>query len=197
MRLSAALFMLALMTGTDLQAQSVQVIYAETRDLTKQVQGVSDPAVLAVLGSLSKEETLYILDFSTGKSTYQKKKTMNAAGGTNVTVIDISGEGYRFYKDQKTKKTIEQNSVLNKKFLIEEDLLVLDWKVEGEATEEIAGYKVNKAIATTEHGKEITAWFTADLPVNDGPRHYWGLPGLILKVMAGDKTIQARNLTLN
>jgi len=169
MKSSVALIMLALLLGGELYSQSVQVEYAETRDLTKQAQEINDPRVMAVLGSLSKNETLYTLDFSEGKSSYSKNEQEGIASGANTTVIQLTEKGYQFYKDQKTKETIEQNSILNKQFLIKEDLIVFDWKIEMETTEELAGYQVTKASATVD-GKEITAWFTSDIPVNDGPR---------------------------
>lgn len=196
MKSSVVLIMLALLLGGELYAQSVQVVYAETRDLTKKAQKIEDPRVLAVLGSLSKNETLYTLEFSEGKSSYSKGEGEGYASGGNATVIQFTEKGYQFYKDQKTKKAVEKNSILNKQFLIEEDLMAFDWKVETDGAEEIAGYKVTKASATSANGEAITAWFTTDVPVNDGPRQYWGLPGLILKVEAADLTIQAKSLTL-
>ena len=33
---------------------------------------------------------------------------------------------------------------------------------------------------------EIVAWYTPMIPVNHGPSEYWGLPGLILEVSAGN-----------
>lgn len=36
--------------------------------------------------------------------------------------------------------------------------------------------------------KTITAWYTPEIPVSQGPENYWGLPGLILEV-ADDKTV--------
>ena len=43
-------------------------------------------------------------------------------------------------------------------------------------------------------GEEVVAYFTEDIPINDGPRNYWGLPGLILKVEANGKTIEAKSI---
>jgi len=36
---------------------------------------------------------------------------------------------------------------------------------------------------------EVTAWYTMQIPVNQGPAEYWGLPGLILEVNADRVTI--------
>lgn len=43
----------------------------------------------------------------------------------------------------------------------------------------------------------ITAWYTMDIPVNQGPEAYWGLPGLILEVNDGKTTILCSKIVLN
>ena len=43
----------------------------------------------------------------------------------------------------------------------------------------------------------ITAWYTLDIPVNNGPLDYQGLPGLILEVNEGRTTILCSKLVLN
>lgn len=47
--------------------------------------------------------------------------------------------------------------------------------------------------------KEITiiAWYTPEIPVNQGPEKYWGLPGLILEVNDGKTTILCSKIVLN
>jgi len=44
---------------------------------------------------------------------------------------------------------------------------------------------------------EITAWYTPQIPVNQGPGEYWGLPGLILEVNADRTTILCSKIILN
>ena len=44
---------------------------------------------------------------------------------------------------------------------------------------------------------EITAWYTPQIPVNQGPDEYWGLPGLILEVNANRTTILCSKIILN
>ena len=60
-----------------------------------------------------------------------------------------------------------------------------NWKVEAGAMT-IAGYSCKKATCTF-RGRNYTAWFTTDIPINNGPFKFGGLPGLILKVYDNDK----------
>jgi len=55
----------------------------------------------------------------------------------------------------------------------------LNWKILSETTK-IGDYKVQKA-ETDFGGRKWTAWFTTDLPYQDGPYKFGGLPGLIVK----------------
>ncbi|RYZ84217.1 MAG: GLPGLI family protein, partial [Proteobacteria bacterium] len=43
----------------------------------------------------------------------------------------------------------------------------------------------------------VTAWYTPEIPVNQGPESYWGLPGLILEVSDGKTTILCSKVVLN
>lgn len=43
----------------------------------------------------------------------------------------------------------------------------------------------------------ITAWYTPEIPVNQGPENYWGLPGLILEVSDGKTTVLCSKVVLN
>lgn len=43
----------------------------------------------------------------------------------------------------------------------------------------------------------VTAWYTPQIPVNQGPGDYWGLPGLILEVNANRTTILCSKIVLN
>ena len=44
---------------------------------------------------------------------------------------------------------------------------------------------------------EIEAWYTPQIPVSHGPGEYWGLPGLILEVSAGNTTMLCSKVVLN
>ena len=44
---------------------------------------------------------------------------------------------------------------------------------------------------------EIEAWYTPQIPVAHGPAEYWGLPGLILEVSAGNTTMLCSKIVMN
>jgi len=65
------------------------------------------------------------------------------------------------------------------KYIVKQDI-DLKWKLENEFSK-ILNYDVQKA--TTEFaGRKWSAWFTKEIPIQDGPYKFKNLPGLILKV---------------
>lgn len=55
-----------------------------------------------------------------------------------------------------------------------------DWKISNEK-EKVGTYNAQKATAEF-GGRKWTAWFSTDLPFQDGPYKFSGLPGLIVKI---------------
>nr|WP_315219845.1 GLPGLI family protein [uncultured Flavobacterium sp.] len=43
----------------------------------------------------------------------------------------------------------------------------------------------------------ITAWYSPEIPINQGPENYWGLPGLILEINDGKTVILCSKIVLN
>jgi len=72
---------------------------------------------------------------------------------------------------------------------------------EAQKTTEKDSTKVKKSNFTDnwEMPKEntITAWYCPEIPVNQGPENYWGLPGLILEVSDGKTMILCSKIVLN
>lgn len=44
---------------------------------------------------------------------------------------------------------------------------------------------------------EVTAWYTPEIPISQGPGEYWGLPGLILEVSSDKTTIVCSKIVIN
>jgi GLPGLI family protein len=44
---------------------------------------------------------------------------------------------------------------------------------------------------------EVEAWYTTQIPVSHGPSEYWGLPGLILEVSAGNTVMLCSKIVMN
>lgn len=44
---------------------------------------------------------------------------------------------------------------------------------------------------------EVEAWYTPQIPVGHGPSEFWGLPGLILEVSAGNTTLLCSKIVIN
>lgn len=63
----------------------------------------------------------------------------------------------------------------------------LEWQISPEK-ETILGYSAQKA-TTTLYKRKWTVWFTTDIPVQDGPYFFHGLPGLIIKAEDQNKSI--------
>lgn len=72
-------------------------------------------------------------------------------------------------------------------------------KKEGEASEESEKKDDNDPLSEVETPKtvEVVAWYTPQIPINQGPDDYWGLPGLILEVSADRTTILCTKIVMN
>jgi GLPGLI family protein len=72
-------------------------------------------------------------------------------------------------------------------------------KVDEKATEEKKEEKKTNFFAEIDMPKEVTvtAWYCPEIPVNQGPDEYWGLPGLIMEVNDGKTIIMCSKLVLN
>ncbi|WP_312991491.1 GLPGLI family protein [Chryseobacterium flavum] len=86
---------------------------------------------------------------------------------------------YSVEKDKTNQKIFFKDRIGRDMYSYEEDR-PLSWTISSETTK-IGEYKVQKA-ETDFAGRKWTAWFTTDLPYQDGPYKFGGLPGLVVKV---------------
>jgi GLPGLI family protein len=61
--------------------------------------------------------------------------------------------------------------------------------------------KTDSTITETEEPSvamtDVEAWYSPQIPVGHGPLEYWGLPGLILEVNAGNTTMLCTKIVMN
>lgn len=143
-------------------------------DSTKYEASVSDE-ISAIFAKHLQEK--FQLKFSNTKSLYTKFLTSNKP-------LDLKEDPYdQLFKDVKSKTYTHQVDLYGKRFLIKDSLTNYNWKLTSE-TKYIGKFKCHKAEAKI-NNEHIIAWFTSEIPINQGPGKFWGLPGLILEVKAG------------
>jgi len=92
-----------------------------------------------------------------------------------------SFEIFKSYPNNKMTVTEQAGALTlggNYKYI--EDIPSIQWKIESDTTT-ILSYSCQKA-TTTFRGRNYTAWFAPEIPSNNGPWKFGGLPGLILKI---------------
>lgn len=104
---------------------------------------------------------------------------------------------YKVSKQYPDFKTYLFTRVSSDSYKIEEDKKP-EWKILPDK-QKVGAYNAQKA-TTNFGGREWTAWFSTDLPFQDGPYKFYGLPGLIVKIedktgshsmtLVGNKTIE-------
>ncbi len=167
-------------------AQTLKVIYTEEIDLSKKLDEIENPILRQAI--VNKMKALKFELTSTGGASVYKNKIENE----NNSGITISADEYILYKNHKNKETITQRGFMNRTFLIKEKLNPKKWEITNE-TKKIGDYSCKKAILKD---KNIIAWFTNEVPSNEGPREFYGLPGLILEVKTNTKKIKATDIKI-
>lgn len=100
-------------------------------------------------------------------------------------VKEASKSDFRNYrrKEEKKKEAVKTEEV----------------KKDEKATTDKKDEKKTNFFDEVEMPKEITvtAWYCPEIPVNQGPDEYWGLPGLIMEVNDGKTVIMCSKLVMN
>lgn len=156
----------------------------------------------------------------------EEKLDQNSSRGGMRFLMMTGGASGKHYKNVQTKKSTKENEFSGKNFLIKDELVAYKWKMEKE-TKMIGDQMSFKATTVVnmpvrremrfgrrnnneEDKREeeaikkptsepviVTAWYTLDIPISQGPGDYWGLPGLILEVSVRDTKIMCTKIVLN
>lgn len=148
-------------------------------------------------------------------------------GGRGPRFGGMAGTDGNLYKNIKDQRYLIKNELLGKIFLIDDELETLEWKMGDEsktignytafkatATKTIKRPNMSAIFRRPGRGDEnkdeekkeeeftvkeveIVAWYTPEIPINQGPGLYWGLPGLILAINDDITTIVCSEITMN
>lgn len=175
MKLSLQLFFIFFIIQLSAQNKQFTYEYQFISDSTNQ-KDISKEIMILNVG---KEKSYY---YSLDK--YISDSTINAESKKGLMVMPLPYKISEMnIKDLNNKKVSFETKVGDSKYNVEQNVN-LKWNLLNEF-DEILNYKVQKA--TTEFGgRTWIAWFAKDIPIQDGPYKFYGLPGLILKIE--DKT---------
>lgn len=164
-------------------------------------------------------EKTFILSFNKEESVFNEEEKVDAMSGATDSWGSNFSRGEQ-YKNVKQNQLIQSQEFYGKRFLVKDKLQEIKWKV-GSETKTIGQYTCFKATAliptaeltwydfswaniqSTESKDDevkmtqIEAWYTIQIPVGHGPAEYWGLPGLILEVSAGNTTMLCSKIVMN
>lgn len=160
-----------------------QYNYSFLSDISKQNKRTEDRMILQIGKNQSKyfSYTNLLVD-SIMKSTLSIEEKLLKIKKFKRTVTS------KIYKNLKKNKLSFLDKIFMTDYKCTEDIPDFKWKILDEYSK-ILGYECQKATCKF-RGREYTAWFTKNLPINNGPWKFHGLPGLIMKVVDSENHFQ-------
>ena len=143
--------------------------------------------------TVTPREENYIVYFANNKSLETLRpvdvNSSNVQTGDNSVVKTVSLSGGKkkpfIFKDFIKNELKLADRIDFKLYFVEDTLASMKWQLSNE-TMTILKYKCTRA-TTNFRGRNYTAWFTDQLPMQNGPWKFSGLPGLIVKVSDDEK----------
>jgi len=225
--ISKVLILVLILSATSIWAQDFQgqaIYFSKSRmELGNWGARMSEAQKKQIAERLKNRlEKTYVLNFNKEASFFYEEEKLDAISGATDSWGKNFARGEQ-YKNVKENALVQNQEFYGKNFLVKDKLQEINW-VMGSDTKEIGNYMCFKATAlvpsselnwydfswndlrsnSPEDGSEpeiqmtqIEAWYTPQIPVAHGPGEYWGLPGLILEVSAGNTTMLCSKLILN
>lgn len=168
------------------QSTDYKCTYNATTPIPESVQSIADPAIKdAVIQKLSALSQSYELFISNDVALFE------STSNNNEGVMSIGSSG-NVYLNRKEKISVSVENIMDRKFLITEELIDQAWNITTE-TKKI-GDKPCK-LALLKSNPKIRAWFSIELPISFGPAGYYGLPGLIMELETPTKIYTLQGIT--
>jgi GLPGLI family protein len=124
--------------------------------------------------------TYFDLIFDTARSIYKPGKEVEGNpmlkmfGGGPATANVV-------FTDFAANKITATKTVYEQKFLVQDSMRKIDWKVKDELRT-IANFKCRKAVGIICDSVYVVAFYTEDIAVSGGPEMFGGLPGMIMEL---------------
>lgn len=99
--------------------------------------------------------------------------------------------------DSASKKIGNYNCYKATTFIPTEDLLWYSFSWSRMRSNNDSGSSTDSDSDSQVEVTQVEAWYTPEIPVRHGPSDYWGLPGLILEVSAGETTMLCTKIVIN
>ncbi len=168
------------------QQTSGTVVYDQV--VTIDMEGAELPeGIAAMMPKEHKSEK--VLYFSPDAALYENSTKSNEGQKENYSQDNIQIHIERNEPDEKTytdiinKKVVEQKDLMGRLFLVSRNTEAEKWKFTGRQ-KKILDLPCMEAVSI--HEKDtVTAWYTPSIPVQAGPSHISGLPGLVLEANIG------------
>ncbi|WP_375579184.1 GLPGLI family protein [Marivirga tractuosa] len=196
------LTLLSLFLTNVASSQTVCVTYSEVKNVDEQLKKIPDPALRQKLKNDLTKPEYFVLHIKQPFSVYLPKVLEEIEGADNpmsqsqVKVMKFETDDPKVYKDFVNDTYLEKTNLIGKPFLIKDTIPQFNWKITNDTTS-IGKFLCKKAIATNTTGKEIIAWFAAEIPISAGPAEYGGLPGLILRCASPTKEWEIESISMN
>lgn len=183
------------------QATEGEITFSETVQLKIELDdvGVENNAEIRKMLPTSQSSPTTLL-FNENKSLYKNKdesenetSVSHEQDGMQMEMKIVRPES-RVYRDLESGRTVESREFMGRFFLIDEEAPRKSWKLSGEQ-KNILGYPCQKALLQ-DTSRKVEAWFTSQIPVSFGPGEFSDLPGMILEVTNGDRSVLATKVEL-
>ncbi|MDR3220168.1 MAG: GLPGLI family protein [Dysgonamonadaceae bacterium] len=140
-----------------------------------------DLMLLDIGSSISKYHALYgAIRDSIAAAMFYQNKTPEEMGAAILKVKKTSFvTDYIIYKNHPKGKLTLVDNFAAENYTYEEPMPVIQWSLKND-TATLLGYLCKKA-TTTFRGRNYEVWYAPEIPLQEGPWKFCGLPGLILK----------------
>ncbi len=149
---------------------------------------------------LSQNKAKYLLRFNKNASIFKGVESLSIEENKMNYAKIMAGNGI-FYTDKNADKILNQMEAYGQLFLV--SIPKPQWVITQE-TKKIDSYWCYKATTEREYEnktgnitRKIIAWFSPEIPINYGPKDFYGLPGLILELeIAKGSLFRATNINI-